>query len=595
MRRFLLFIVLTVLVQMFSDQDILAQQAPQGTPPVSTQESDVGYALSTNKKRIVREDYPTSGVVLGQGWDRFLARKQQAVCVTGKASELGGRSITLKINRVEDIEDIFTHLRVSVSAKINSGVASYDGSASFARDIKVDTSALNILASVIVDTGGRHLEPSIDAKPAQAIEGGEVELTKEALEALKSGQVNFQKLCGDSFVVAIREGGRLDAILQLRTSSRAEKRDIEAELKGKGLWGNAEAKINSNLDAKRKTNDFKYEYNQQGGNIESTPLDADALVSKMKEFGKSEGFSSKPYEIYLLDYSNIFAFERAASAAKLKDIVTPEELDLWANHYWRLINYYSELQEALQNQKDYLFISFDPDDPFTDALGFSSFVVNTASAIDRVLQKCASERRQCDFKTALNLTLGEVRKIQVNQKVDVYNDYLKVAFGKSSIIEATTQGVSRSVTITKEDSILETPFDWYYYWLGKKPVLSGKNGKVAQLTIEQLKATQDEFKSLSSPTDDKVIEISRKKFQTWLLRERFLPLSAEFCGISASHKMCLTPSRLQQIASMVPFLIPAKHLEPDAVPPDPPEIKIPTPVPQPECKHSGKGNSELCP
>src|SRR5262245_59705073 len=89
----------------------------------------LGLLLSSNRFKIVREDYPADGVNVGQGWDRFLDRKVAGNCVTGTVYPFVGRGMDLKLERIEDKEHVFNSLAVSASAKMNGGFASGEGSA----------------------------------------------------------------------------------------------------------------------------------------------------------------------------------------------------------------------------------------------------------------------------------------------------------------------------------------------------------------------------------------------------------------------------------------------------------------------------------
>jgi hypothetical protein len=137
--------------------------------------------------------YPSDGVVLGQGWDSFLERKTGGACVTGSILPFAGQEISYKLEKIEDIEQVFNSLQVSASAKFKAFGVSADVSTSFSKSLRVDNRALNMMASVKVDRGGAYLAPdftspsgSSDSVSKPIPEAGATPPTAAETEAVQS-------------------------------------------------------------------------------------------------------------------------------------------------------------------------------------------------------------------------------------------------------------------------------------------------------------------------------------------------------------------------------------------------------------------------
>lgn len=624
-------VVAAVLVAVFPigspAQEAAAARVPQAKGQIPEGVTSNGYLLQRNRYRIVQEDYPDDGVVLGQGWDRFLNRKQLGVCVTGQVERLTGHTVDMKFRNVEDKEHVFDSLRVSASAKLSMGLTSLDGSASFSREVTVDSSELNILAMVSVDKGGFFLVPMSGAKADAplTVSGGEIRLTEEARKLLKeSGREGFRKMCGDAFVVGIRVGGELNGLLKWKVYSREEKRELEVELKAKGLWGSGEAKLNQNFQKKVSNNQLDFQFRQKGGDAANTPIDANTFVDKVKNFANPVGFDSRPYLIYTLDYCNVREF---VACERDKITATPEAMNVWSSHYWRLMNLEKEYSRVLLNPSLYTFMSFggDQSQPVDQAADTHDAIMLSAKFLDLVLAQCASNRL-CDLEAALAKTLDElsgrrdeagltsdsssyflrsqnldlvlqttvglenIAKVIGNAKPGArlpISEPLRLAAGfwlnnkfwLKTPAEASTASATIAPAGKKElDQILEgkfgdNGFDWYYYWLATKPIFRG--GKFANEPVEipaelNVKMFVTVAESNAAKTDDDFLKIYRPRYQTWLFQNRLFPISLSFCQVSAVHPMCMTTDRLKQIAAQVPIRQPVATLRPDQPPPPPP-------------------------
>ncbi|BBO09235.1 hypothetical protein [Bradyrhizobium sp. TM102] len=615
----------------------------------------LGEILSGSQVKVTREDYPLEGVALGQGWDRYLNRKQAGTCVTGSIYKLSGHSVDMQLKRVEDKEHVFDWLKVSASAKFSGGLTSVEGSSSFSREVTLDTSNLNLLAIVNVDKGGQFLGP-VASSNASLVSYGELKLTDEAQKLLKTagGLTAFQQLCGDAFVIGVREGGALNALLKLKTFSREEKRELDVEIKAKGLWGSASASMNQKFQSKVDNNQFEFQYNQLGGNPDEVPTDAPALVKKLKDFAKREGFEPRPYEIYLIDYRNLKDYPSGTTQRP----ATPEDLNIWSSHYWRLINLYNEYQGIVSNPDFYSFVSFgdlkQSKTPIDDALDTQDTIVLSAKFLDIVLGQCALNRN-CELQSALAKTLDQIKSIPRSSpllteaeaaivRARPLDSLIQRTFGATAIAEIlnspdagligdevispeykeATKAMAASAALKDSDakalsdklssdgqilqkkiqdgSIGRNGFDWYYYWLGLKPVFRGgklpgsANNVEPELNLGSLVTVEESNahpKDSGGPNDDYIVGLAADRYRTWIFQYRFSPLSSSFCSISATHPMCMTSERLKSIAGQIPLRVSADFVRP-AAPPPPPPAPTPPPRKEPREPREPRCNPRIC-
>lgn len=618
------------------------------------QSPDLGFVLQRDQLRVVQDDYPDDGVTLGQGWDRFLNRKQMATCVTASVSQLTGHTIDMKLEKIEDKEHLFSALSISASAKFSGGAGSVEGSAAFSQQATVDSSNLNILATVKVDKGGRFLAPLPNSKTSDplAVSAANIRLTDEAKILLKK-PAEFQAVCGDAFVVGIREGGALNGLLKVKTYSREEKRELEIEIKAKGLSGSGEAKMNQKFEQKVENNQLDFNFMQKGGDPTITPVDAPSFIEKLRSFSKKENFEARPYLIYTLDYCNLPEVSSCSSKEKL---LTPEHLDIWATHYWRLLNLEQEYGTILLNPSLYSFVSFGSPDasqarqtPVDEAAYVHDSIALSAKFLDLVLGQCARNRK-CDLMTALAATLDEIRShktvngfhsggdlalidgpldalLLTTLGFDIAKALVSTSTTKESkettdlLLTASLRNLVRDVSLAESKigrrvasagdlAMLTDPskpiveaalekgvlgqdgFDWYYYWLAMKPVFRGGSlgGKTPVAAELDVRTIVKSGSKADVPDENKFLEAYQQAYQGWLFENRLFPISMSFCKVSAVHPMCLTSEKLKEIASRVPVRMPVASLRPLA--PDntqPPPRTTPAPKPPRDICHPGGG------
>ncbi|MDX0849159.1 hypothetical protein GOD74_12120 [Sinorhizobium medicae] len=368
------------------------------------QSSDSFLAKS---RAVTVSSYPSDGVVLGQGWDSFLERKTGGACVTGGLLSAPGQEISYKLDKIEDIEQIFNSLQISASAKFKALGVGAEVSSSFSKSLRVDSRALNMMAVVKIDRGGAFLAPHFalhkeglaineapgepaaqaatppDATSAQnatsdagSIEaggkdsptqiewtgqrttsGGGLRLTDQAIAALKLDfgddlkkpsksvrPVNFRRICGDQFVAAIHTGGELLGVLNIMEKSREKKEALAISLKVKGMTAEGSVSLNTSLTELQKNNGLRFDSYQRGGNPSILVTNLDEFVSKVRSFASLEQFVPHPYTINTMQYSSLENWPNIDDPSR-----ETEYLNQLANLYARFSQLKTSYDEVIVN------------------------------------------------------------------------------------------------------------------------------------------------------------------------------------------------------------------------------------------------------
>lgn len=144
-----------------------------------------------------------------------------------------------------DIEDGFG---LNSSASYRGLVYKASGSVKYAQSKQVSSQSTNASGFVTVETRSESLlgqsalsqggafVPSYQSAPFSAVKArlGDIRLSNDYVQMLKSNPGEFFRQCGDGFVMDIYYGGRLNIFATLTTDSETSRKKLEASLKGSG-------------------------------------------------------------------------------------------------------------------------------------------------------------------------------------------------------------------------------------------------------------------------------------------------------------------------------------------------------------------------
>jgi hypothetical protein len=396
-----------------------------------------------------RIPYPQDGVLLGQGWDIYLNRKTTSICVTGTPNPIGGSSTEFKLKRIYDREQLFHSMEISASGKYSGGSFSASASASFSKTTTIDDSVLNILARIKADKGGTFLGPDIQRDPKT---GAITDVNSVDLKTEDAGLPwdQFLKKCGDKFVIAVRVGGELDAIFKLKTHNKDEQQSISATVSAGGFGGSGSGSFSETIKHKSENSQLDIDITQLGGNAAQMAIDADTMMKKVMTFSDPKDFDRRPYELYLVDYRLLTTQPKNRKGS----VATPENLELWANLYWRIFDLYRIYQAAILHPELYVNVSVghstgdnsgkldqnSPEDKkiieahpdctdehmtnldvqpsdevkkecrdYDDLVSRAQDMLFILQFMDRTLSACASESRKCKLDDAINQAFHDIR------------------------------------------------------------------------------------------------------------------------------------------------------------------------------------------
>ena len=249
--------------------------SPNSSVPGSMANSTLPAALSSLGEQ--EFEYPESGVALGQGWDTNLGQKTTSRCVVGTESTSQTSSATSRYQYIFDREQLQTALSVSVSASYGGFGTSASVQSSFTQSTSIDTSSTYILGSALVERQSRILLPEVGSLGANATH---ISISKDALALLldpskttEERLAAFYHLCGDSFVTAIKFGGRYDVLFRAQTSDLLNKQAFSLGVSASGYG--ASGTFNLNSSATKDLSDSTREVKELTVGIEAPPVAQD--------------------------------------------------------------------------------------------------------------------------------------------------------------------------------------------------------------------------------------------------------------------------------------------------------------------------------
>ena len=540
------------------------KSAPTRAAPEQENPSDqTDFASVAQTFKILPHGFPTEGVLVGQGWDSFFDHKTNGFCVVGNiVTDESIASTKLSFERIEDKEHIFRSLQIDASASFNGGVFSASGKADYSNSLQVDSSSLNVLASVRTDRAMQTLVPSSLQK--QSISAGSLRLSDEALSLRKTDKKAFESRCGDSFVLSVRLGGEFDAYLQFSVFEGETKDSLFASVKAGGLSGSGSATLKQTIETKQNKQAFRYNLFQTGQSTGLNPTSPDDFIKKFTTFGTEQDFKPSPYEIYLISYSQL---ETGGLPSEI--MPTNKYMSRIATHYSRLMNMYSEYEDVIRQPGAY-YVSMFFRSP-ADIYEFSGDILTASQLQDKALTNCVV-KRSCDEERVT----GDLAAMLLAH-TPVPNALTKAvsASGLSrgdqiqALLDAAKSKTQEEVPVALIKTL--SPEDQYYFWLASRPFkISEINPK--SFLFADAKAA---YKPGVDPSDLKSLQdFASREARQWILINRLMPVSESFCQESARHWMCSPPSHLRNIVDQVNIVIPPEYLKPEAPP-------APTPAPTP--------------
>lgn len=553
-------------------------------------------------------DYPSTGTELGRGWNSFLSQPAPAKCVTGVETPLSVNFNSVTYSDVFDREQLMSSMRVAAKASFGS-VAS--ARASYSRDVKLDRSQRNIVATVDVILDGTTLAPQDTGTGFKRIA-----LLPEALAVLtKRGKsvderiTDFYRMCGDSYVSAIHNGGRLNAFFFLSLSESEVKETLKASAKGSygGFSGSASAQ--STVQRNKTNNALRVDQVHWGGPA-GVGRTGDEMLTRIDRFAKLEAKEAKPFTVWTSSYRQVVNWPPEFQYTGL----TARAVSLMAGQVWRLQELADLYADAATAPHRYYF-------PFTQGEDVRQLqrasvtradALSAASACMQNLAMFCALRTKCDIKDVFKPeTLGEVCPALKDNDEAFRTTVGSAMTGTqpSPALASAAPQLSKELRTTNyklfrapvddgkgrpAGDLWLTPAEMYYRLLAEAPIPRSWTGAnhdtrdaldaTRQLewycAIEQLSCGEIAYPRLagSSPPANGSND-AKALLKTWVVRTRLLPLSVAYCR-EAGHPMCLSQAKLASIVDALSPEFGEKRnfaLAPPPPPPPPPAPKAKPP------------------
>jgi hypothetical protein len=360
---------------------------PAKSPPGASSDSERKSTI--NDLDPITLAYPPSGIVLGQAYDYVAQRWLPSVCVAGKAVALGAGEMTVKLKDLQDRQQIFESLKLTVSGEGSIGAGSVSASADYARSTEIKTERRNLLATVDSMKGGEQLAPA-DGALAVVLSKPGLDKANDKSSAARSP---FRTACGDGYVAAIRRGARLSGVL----SYVMDATDMQESLKisGSGGYGLAKAKASMERVRKDDKNSMNTEMSilQVGGNRSLNPATPQEFVQKMGKFGEYTVEEAVPLEVVVLPYRVLGDIPASVRERPLPDLGVRG----LATHYWRLSDLSALYARASMNRGAY----YHPFVPPEQLVSKARTLQNAALCVSEMLNICTvdSTEEACSLKT----------------------------------------------------------------------------------------------------------------------------------------------------------------------------------------------------
>ena len=209
-------------------------------------QSSCVYAATSTLPVESRLEFPSSTpVVLGEGWNVERQSGTKTVCI--EFEENSGNFVDLpgiKFYRSSDKQSSFIALSISNSGELTLPIGKGATSLDFSYEQKSASDSITVLIDGVAAAAPKFAAPKLDANAG----GGQVKLTKPALEYLQAGMDVFVKKCGDSFVSVVEYGSRVIGQYEIKNASQSERIKYDESIKASSIKiGDSGASIQGKL------------------------------------------------------------------------------------------------------------------------------------------------------------------------------------------------------------------------------------------------------------------------------------------------------------------------------------------------------------
>lgn len=379
---------------------------------------------------------PPDIIRLGWGWSQSRAEAIPTVCVVFKEEARdAAQDASIGISEVRDSYALSKAMKVSGSVSVKTVAASGSGKAEFAKNSSVSSNAVTFLVSAEVMNAATFAAPATDATGTRM---GAVRLTDDAAKLARRNMDEFQRVCGEGYVSAVKTGARAYMLASTVVTSRTDRETVRASAQGSG-WG---VRVSAAASGSSETSSSKFErhldFYQQGGaagdgtvvktkikvydketdqtkevEVEfpasDLPSDANEGIARIKKLAESAASAGKIFEAHVTPYQSLANFPSD------KDILADEdEHDEIAATWGAYNSLFMDLKAAIETPERYTIplvtcpeatpttcnLAMTPltgGDALAHAERLQDMVLDALAVIEREAAKCLADEEKCDF------------------------------------------------------------------------------------------------------------------------------------------------------------------------------------------------------
>jgi|GEM_PF-5271729 len=331
--------------------------------------------------------FPTSGVVIGNGWNTNEGAKTAQSCVIADTDRIEGESRTLAYQELTDTVSLVRALSITAKAKARSilgGSASASGS--YARKIKQTRDSLQIFVTFNIIKGTTFLKP----RPNSLGDGITAIALEPAMATLAaSNPIEFRRRCGDGYVASIERRVALEGIYSFSTKTDEERQSIHGSMSGSFKVFDASASSRAVTSRMEREGRLTIQLLQDGGEGSSVPITDDAFRSQISTLGTTPG-TPVPKGVIIADYRDLPNYPQTA-------VSTSSQLGMLADQYYRL----SFLDDAITKILNEEVLTQSSTMSKTASRSLQDEIRTESEKVKKAIQDCLDSQIACNFPAGL--------------------------------------------------------------------------------------------------------------------------------------------------------------------------------------------------
>jgi len=321
---------------------------------------------------------------IGTGFDT-LQSKVRGDCVEitepQQTANVMGQEVRFSLLQIEDSFSLNEHLHISASASLKADIFGASGKVSLSRNVKVNDYSIYAVVSIFVRNNTYRMR--------------DIKLKQETYELYEKDKERFRNRCGDTFVSGYITGGEFHSIIEIKTSSQAEKHSLSSELTGSYGIFSGNATFKQSLEKIAKNKQIHVHVMHTGGTGEIISTKPEAMIAQAKNF---------PDTVVSDKARPILATIQSYETLKLPIGITPVDKSTQQEVILELARLNNYAQKQLANIDYILFHPNEFKNPNIQSLNQAASITRTLlNTVRRTARACYNKINACVLPTSLKL------------------------------------------------------------------------------------------------------------------------------------------------------------------------------------------------